>query len=55
MTWEDRYPPSPEKRPRRIKPNIFARLARFAFRHPLIVIASGLRLPYRPWSLPRRR
>jgi predicted RND superfamily exporter protein len=44
MTWQDRYPPPPEKRPRRIRPNVFARLARFAFRHPLIVIAFWIAL-----------
>jgi predicted RND superfamily exporter protein len=44
MTWEERYPASSEKRPRRIKPNIFARLARLAFRHPLIVIAVWIAL-----------
>ena len=44
MTWEERYPAPPEKRPRRIKPNIFARLARLAFRHPLIVIAVWIAL-----------
>ncbi|TMJ37655.1 MAG: hypothetical protein E6G87_07985, partial [Alphaproteobacteria bacterium] len=44
MTWEERYPASPEKRPRLIKPNIFARLARLAVRHPLIVIAVWIAL-----------
>lgn len=44
MIWEERYPAPPEKRPRRIKPNVFARLARLAFRHPLIVIAFWIAL-----------
>lgn len=36
--WEDRYPPPPERGPRRIRPNVFARMARFACGHPLIII-----------------
>ena len=37
MSWEDRYPPRAEPA-RRIKPNVFARMARFACLHPLVVI-----------------
>ncbi len=44
MTWEERFPAPPEPRPRRMRPNIFARSARFAFRHPLIVIALWIAL-----------
>ena len=44
MTWEDRYPAPPEKQSRRIRPNVFARMARFAFRHPLIIIALWIAL-----------
>jgi predicted RND superfamily exporter protein len=44
MTWEDRYSTPPEKQPRRLKPNVFARTARFAFRHPLIVVGLWIAL-----------
>lgn len=44
MTWEDRYSAPPEKQPRRLKPNVFARTARFAFRHPLIVVGLWVAL-----------
>ena len=44
MTWEDRYAPPPEQQPRRMRPNVFARMARFAFRHPLTVIGLWIAL-----------
>ena len=44
MSWEDRHPPSAENKPRRIKPNVFARMARFACLRPLIVIGLWIAL-----------
>ena len=44
MSWEDRYPPPAENQPRRMKPNVFARTARFACRHPLIIIGLWIAL-----------
>ncbi len=44
MTWEDRYAPPPERQKRRMRPNVFARMARFAFRHPLTVIGLWIAL-----------
>ncbi|MGE0241439.1 MAG: hypothetical protein AB7S59_22190, partial [Parvibaculaceae bacterium] len=44
MSWEDRHPPPAEKSPRRIKPNVFARMARFACQHPLTVIGLWVAL-----------
>ncbi len=41
MTWADRNPP---EKSRRIKPNVFAKAARLAFRHPLIVIGLWIAL-----------
>src|SRR5690349_15218028 len=44
MTWQDRHP-EPARRPKpRLRPNSFARLARFCFRHGLIVIAAWVAL-----------
>jgi hypothetical protein len=43
MSWEDRYPP-PAEPARRIKPNVFARMVRFACLHPLIVIGLWIAL-----------
>ena len=43
MTWQDR--PEPAERPKpRLRPNVFARLARFCFRHGLIVAAAWVAL-----------
>jgi predicted RND superfamily exporter protein len=44
MSWEDRHPPPADKPRRRIRPNIFARIARFACRHPLTVIGLWIAL-----------
>jgi uncharacterized protein len=44
MSWEDRHAPPAEKPRRRIRPNIFARIARFACRHPLAVIGLWIAL-----------
>jgi hypothetical protein len=45
MSWEERHAPSAAKpRRRRLRPNIFARLARFACRHPLAVIGLWITL-----------
>jgi len=44
MTWQDRHrEPAPGPKPR-LRPNVFARLARFCFRHGLIVIAIWVAL-----------
>ncbi|MGE3871499.1 MAG: hypothetical protein AB7F74_00945 [Parvibaculaceae bacterium] len=42
--WEDRHPRPAEKPPRRIRPNAFARMARFACLHPLTVIGLWIAL-----------
>ncbi|MGE0004149.1 MAG: hypothetical protein AB7S92_01040 [Parvibaculaceae bacterium] len=44
MSWQDRHPPAAVKQPRRIRPNVFARMARFACLHPLIVIGLWVAL-----------
>ena len=44
MNWEDRYRPPAEQQPRRIRPNVFARMARFACRHPLTIIGLWMAL-----------
>jgi len=42
--WEDRYPPQAGRPPRRIRPNVFARMARFACGRPLVVISLWIAL-----------
>src|SRR5437868_12370850 len=44
MTWQDRHPEPAERQRPRLRPNIFARLARFCFRHGLIIIAAWVAL-----------
>jgi predicted RND superfamily exporter protein len=44
MSWEERYSPPAEKQPRRLRPNVFARMARFACRHPLTIIGLWIAL-----------
>lgn len=44
MTWQDRHPEPARGRQPRLRPNAFARLARFCFRHGLIVIAIWVAL-----------
>ncbi len=44
MTWEDRHPPPADRPRRRIRPNIFARIARFSCRYPLTVIGLWIAL-----------
>lgn len=44
MTWQDRHPEPAHGKTPRLRPNVFARLARFCFRHGLIVIAFWVAL-----------
>src|SRR5690242_16788115 len=44
MTWQDRQAEPAERPKPRLRPNIFARLARFCFRHGLIIIAAWVAL-----------
>ncbi|HTN98060.1 MAG TPA: MMPL family transporter [Nordella sp.] len=44
MTWQDRQSEPAERQRPRLRPNIFARLARFCFRHGLIIIAAWVAL-----------
>lgn len=44
MTWQDRQAEPAERQRPRLRPNIFARLARFCFRHGLIIIATWVAL-----------
>lgn len=44
MTWQDSHPEPPERQRPRLRPNIFARLARFCFRNGLIIVAAWVAL-----------
>jgi len=44
MSWQDRKPEPAEKPKPRLRPNVFARMARFCFRHGLIIIAAWMAL-----------